>query len=128
MNKSQNSLYPEDWKKAAQKDWLRVRLLLNENDAEGAAYFLQQALEKYLKAFLLERGWNLKKTHELDSLLDEAITFEPKLAPYIDLCERVSGYYFTERYPTLDHIEMTSEDLEEDIEKAQKLIEFLSGN
>ncbi len=56
MSEIQNSLYPDDWKKAARKDWHRIAVLLEDNDADGAAFFLQQSIEKYLKAFLLERG------------------------------------------------------------------------
>jgi len=57
--------YPEDWRKIAEKDWHRMEVLLEDGDPEGAAFFLQQSLEKYLKAFLLERGWKLRKIHEL---------------------------------------------------------------
>jgi hypothetical protein len=39
--------------------------MLADGDGEGAALFLQQALEKYLKAFLLQHGWKLKKIHTL---------------------------------------------------------------
>jgi HEPN domain-containing protein len=46
----QDSLYPPDWREAARRDWNRVSALLGLNDAEAAALFLQQALEKYLKA------------------------------------------------------------------------------
>ncbi|HEO65531.1 MAG TPA: hypothetical protein ENI73_06635, partial [Spirochaetes bacterium] len=37
-----NSLYPEDWKEKARKDWRRITVLLMDNDVEGAAFFLQQ--------------------------------------------------------------------------------------
>ncbi len=57
MKKHQNSKYPEEWRKIAQRDWDRMQLMLNDEDEEGAAYFLQQSLEKNLKAFLLEQGW-----------------------------------------------------------------------
>jgi HEPN domain-containing protein len=34
---------------------------LDEDDHQDAAVHLQQALEKYLKAFLLANGWKLEK-------------------------------------------------------------------
>jgi len=43
-------------------------------------FFLQQSLEKYLKAFLVKRNWNLRKIHELDALLDEASKYQQELA------------------------------------------------
>lgn len=76
---------------------------------------------------MLVRGWSLKKIHELDALLDEAIEHEPELASFKELCERVSGYYFSERYPTLDHTELTCEEVKNDLEEAQKLVDILSS-
>jgi len=125
MTETQNSLYPGEWKKTARKDWHRVSVLLNDNDPEGAAFFLQQTLEKYLKAFLLERGWKLRKIHDLDTLLDEAIQFDAGLEKFRELCERVTGYYYTERYPGLIPTELTSNDIESDKTAAQAFIQSL---
>lgn len=99
MTEIQDSLYPEDWKKTARKDWKRIKILLEENDADGAAFFLQQSVEKYLKAFLLEKGWKLRKIHDLSVLLDDAVNFNQKLETFRNFCEKIKNYYFTERYP-----------------------------
>ncbi len=56
-----DSICPADWIKIARKDWRRMKIMLEEGDIEAASYFLQQSLEKYIKAFLLQRGWKLKK-------------------------------------------------------------------
>ncbi|MCJ7577202.1 MAG: HEPN domain-containing protein [candidate division Zixibacteria bacterium] len=127
MKKPENSLYPPDWLKVAKKDWHRMKIMLDEEDAEAAGYFLQQSLEKYLKAFLLEKGWKLQKIHELDALLDEAVKHNEDLESYRDLCERVSGYYFTDRYPALVDTGLTCEDIEKDVEKAKRFIKTLAG-
>lgn len=50
-----------------------MKIMLEDEDAGGAGYFLQQSLEKYLKAFLLQKGWSLKKIHTLYTLLDDAV-------------------------------------------------------
>jgi HEPN domain-containing protein len=127
MKPTEDSLYPPDWLKVAKKDWHRMKIMLDEEDAEAAGYFLQQSLEKYLKAFLLEKGWKLRKIHELDALLDEAVKHNEDLESYRDLCERVSGYYFTDRYPVLVDTGLTCEDIEKDVEKAKRFIKALSG-
>jgi HEPN domain-containing protein len=62
--------------------------MLADGDAEGAGLFLQQALEKFLKAYLLGKGWRLKKVHTLQSLLDEAAVHNGGLLPFRGLCER----------------------------------------
>ncbi len=42
----EESLYPLDWFRIAEKDLRRAEHLLNIEDAEAAGFFLQQALEK----------------------------------------------------------------------------------
>lgn len=92
MSGKEESLYADDWLKVARRDWHRIHVLLNDGDADGAGFFLQQTLEKYLKAFLLSHGWSLRKVHTLQSLLDEAVAFAPDAVSLRPLCERVSGF------------------------------------
>jgi HEPN domain-containing protein len=107
----QESLYPADWRAVARQDWHRIYVMLADGDADGAGLFLQQALEKFLKAYLLARGWKLKKVHTLQSLLDEATTHDGALLPFRDLCERVSTFYIAERYPSLGDVGLELEDV-----------------
>jgi len=58
-----DSLYPPDWLAIAEKDLVRAEWSLRENDPEIAGFFLQQSVEKFLKAFLLSNGWNLRRIH-----------------------------------------------------------------
>ena len=59
------SLLSEDWFDKAAQDMRRVEILLAADDVEGAGFHLQQAAEKYLKGYLLGKGWALKRTHDL---------------------------------------------------------------
>jgi HEPN domain-containing protein len=56
-------------------------------------------MEKYLKGFLLARGWPLEKTHDLTVLLDEAVKHDAKFARFEDLAQTLSQRYVEERYP-----------------------------
>lgn len=125
MKEIENSHLREDWIKIAKKDWDRVERMLEDDDLEGAGFFLQQSLEKYLKAFLVTKGWKLKKIHNLYTLLDEAIKYNSNLEVFRLLCERVSGYYFTERYPPLSEEGLTREDIEKDLKQSKRFIEIL---
>lgn len=89
----------DEWRAIAKRDWHRLELLRSSGDSVAAGFYLQQAIEKFLKAYLVQRGWPLRKTHELDRLLDAAHGFDVRLAAFRPLCERVSGYYLVERYP-----------------------------
>jgi HEPN domain-containing protein len=118
MKEPKNSLYSPDWLQYARKDWRRILAMLKDDDIEGAAFFIQQALEKYLKAFLLQHGWPLRKIHDLDALLDDAIQYNSSLESYRALCKRVSGYYLIERYPAPTALELKRIDIEKDIKDA----------
>ena len=96
--------------------------MLADGDADGAGFFLQQALEKYLKAFLIQRGWKLKKVHTLQSLLDEASAFAPDVASLRPVCERVSGFYIGERYPSIGAEGLQLEDINHELPEARLLI------
>lgn len=121
----QDSLYPDDWRRVARQDWHRIHVMLADGDPEGAALFLQQSVEKYLKAFLLQHGWKLKKIHTLQSLLDEASQHNHALEPYRPLCERVSGFYITERYPSLGDTGLELQDIHQELPQARHLIRQL---
>ena len=93
------SLYPDDWFRIAAQDLERAAKRLAEGDNEDAAFRLQQAVEKYLKGFLLTRGWVLKRTHDVSALLTEAVRYDRRLERFRALCRQVAGYYIIERYP-----------------------------
>ncbi len=127
MREHEDSPLPEDWVRIARKDWASMELHLSADDAEAAGYFLQQSLEKYLKSFLLQHGWQLRKIHALHDLLSDAVAHNVKLEDFRKLCERVSGYYFIQRYPLLIPSDLTCNDIQKDAKEAKKLIEALFG-
>jgi len=91
--------YPREWLRLAERDLSRVSRCLRDHDTGAAGFFLQQALEKFLKAFLLARGWKLRRIHDLEALLDDALAHDPSLERFRPLCQEVTGYYLAERYP-----------------------------
>ncbi len=99
MTSQAESAYPQDWFRIAAADLGRVKRRLAEGDVEDAAFHLQQAIEKGLKGYLLLRGWTLRRIHDVDALLTDAIRYDAGLARYRSLCQQVAGYYMIERYP-----------------------------
>jgi HEPN domain-containing protein len=103
------SFYPEDWLRIAEKDLGRVEKLLGLDDPEAAGFFLQQAVEKFLKALLLSSGWKLQRVHDLEVLLNAAITYDASFGTFREVCQKVSGFYFVERYPFVVETGITAE-------------------
>ena len=66
MSSDSGASVADEWLQIARKDWRRAERNLKDRDSEAGGFFLQQSLEKYLKAFLIKRNWNLRKIHELE--------------------------------------------------------------
>jgi len=122
---SKESLYPRDWFRIAGKDLKRTEHLLSVDDPEGAGYHLQQSLEKYFKGFLLSKGWKLKRIHDLEVLLNDALKFEVTLEQFRSLCQRITDYYVLDRYPLLSTATLTKKEVQLSVGEAQKLIQRL---
>ncbi len=120
-----NSLYPQDWFRIAARDIKRAEHLLSVDDPEGAGYHLQQAVEKYLKGFLLSKGWRLKRIHDLEVLLNDALKYEITLEPFRSLCQKISGYYILDRYPLPFAITLTKKEVRVSMNETEKLIQSL---
>lgn len=111
-----------EWIQIAEKDWRRIQVQLDADDPEFAGFCLQQAVEKFLKAYLLAQGWELRKIHNLDALLTDAVTYDPSLERFRAPCQTVSAFYFTERYPDFPGVELTRQDVETHAEQMSELI------
>ncbi len=93
------SRLPQDWFDKADKDLRRVDALLAIDDVEGAGFHLQQAAEKYLKGYLLGQGCELKRTHDLEDLLNAAVSYDEKFEAFRDACRFTTEFYVEQRYP-----------------------------
>jgi len=121
------SLYPRDWFRIAEKDFKRAEQLLKLDDAEGAGYNLQQAVEKYPKGFLLSKGWKLKRVHDLEVLLNDALQYEPTLEEFRGVCQKITDYFLLDRYPLPISITLTIRRVENSKDQAQQLIAKLQA-
>jgi len=54
----------------------------------------------------------------LEALLQDAITYDPTLEEFRTLCQKITGFYFIERYPLIVESGLT----EEDVSNAQQQI------
>jgi formylglycine-generating enzyme required for sulfatase activity len=121
----QESKLPNDWYGKAGQDLRRVEILLAADDTAGAGFHLQQAAEKYLKGYLLGKGWPLKRTHDLEVLLNEAITHDNRFQKYLDVCITVREFYVEERYPFIDSPSPARAELEAALDAIQRMVTLI---
>lgn len=122
------SIYPHDWLSIAEKDFNRIQTMLNADDAEAAGFYLQQAVEKFLKAFLLSKNWRLQRIHDLEPLLNAALPFDPSFEAYRETVQLITGFYFVERYPLVLETGITEEDVQNALERVRPMVEAIRRN
>ncbi len=119
-----------EWVKLAEEDFELAKHLIEEAWFFRAALsHLQQAVEKYTKAFLISKRWELRKIHDLEVLFDEASKFDMVFKEYLDFGRELTAYYTESRYPPVLENEISKKDAErllkisnEFIDKIKKLI------
>lgn len=63
-------------------------------------FLCQSAAEKFLKGFLISRGWTLEKTHDLVQLLGWCADYDIELAGMIAEGSLLNEYIVAGRYPS----------------------------
>ena len=112
-----------EWFERGDHDIESAQLLFEEKGhTDVIAYHIQQAIEKYLKGYLVYHGKKYPRIHELDSLLHLISKFDKSFDDFIELCEKVSRYYIEERYPPGPLSVYTHEEIGQDLEGAKNLI------
>jgi HEPN domain-containing protein len=118
-----------EWFQRGDHDLETAQLLYEEQGyTDIIAFHTQQAIEKYLKGYLILKGQRPPRVHELDTLLNLVSRIEPDLyTPYIDLCEKATRYYIEERYPPGPPAEYSREEIKVDLELAWQLVKIIKG-
>ena len=89
----------EDWLVFAERDIATAELIVEEEHLTGiAAFHCQQAIEKCFKAFLINNGYPLEKTHDLLKLYAQ-IRKQVELELDEDVLAIIGRVYLKSRYP-----------------------------
>ena len=113
-----------EWFRMAERDLGAAKVLLGDRDEflVPAGIFLQQAVEKYLKGYLLSKGWKLVRTHDLNELLASLVEYESGFAAYAHVCSQVTRLYFENRYSLSTGDSVSRADLEGHVTESEALI------
>jgi HEPN domain-containing protein len=110
----ENLLYAKDGMKAEYSPYHTICFLCH-----GSA-------EKYIKAYLITQGWELKKIHDLDELLDDAAEYDEDFIELFPFAEILDEYITEGRYPgDLPFESIGEDDAKEAIEAAEKIEQFV---
>jgi HEPN domain-containing protein len=116
----------KNWIVKAQHDLLAAQKLSSDPEiySDIAIYHCQQSAEKAIKGFLILHNQSFPKTHDLRLLVQLAIVINPSFEDYQEAAELLTPYATEFRYPS-DVMQATTEELQEAIEKASGIFNFI---
>lgn len=97
----QTETYIRNWLIKANEDIAVVKQLSSEHAefyTTAISFHSQQAVEKFLKAYLIYKEVEFPRTHDVDFLLSECLKIETSEFNTIDL-KNLNDYAVTVRYP-----------------------------
>jgi HEPN domain-containing protein len=118
------------WLTKARNDLKTARILSDAPDGplDTAIYHCQQAGEKAVKAFLISRDVPFPKTHEIGTLVEQALTQDSRFESLLDSAELLSPYAWQFRYPgEATPSDPTRVEFDEALQHAQAIYDFVEG-
>ncbi|MEA1936546.1 MAG: HEPN domain-containing protein [Patescibacteria group bacterium] len=90
-------------------------------------FLFQQAIEKYLKGYLVANNVKVEKVHDLGYLCKQCSFINGNFIKFYNDCKIVSQYYIPSRYPA-HWPEHTRKQAEKSYKTAKKIIKFVKKN
>lgn len=112
-----------EWFQMAKKD-IRSAIILFEHGADNEiiCFHCQQAIEKYLKGYLIFARGELQEGHSLIKLCKKAMIHENTFGDFLKDLAFVNTYYIETRYPAVDPLEVSNNDTEECLRITDKIV------
>ncbi len=85
------------------------------------AFIYNKRWKKHLKGYLLYNGWKLRRIHNLETLLNSALIYDPHLEQFRSACQKITQYYVEERYPFLEGADLSCEEIRASLQEYQVL-------
>lgn len=110
----------------AEHDIQAIDILLEALDAptDVICFHCQQAVEKYLKAYLADQNIDYPKTHDLKNLLDRCIALDSNFAQILEIVD-LTTYAVTTRYE--EAVGLTREEAEEMVDLMERSVGFIKA-
>lgn len=99
-------------------------ILCHEGVTYAGVELLQEAIERYLKGYLVSKGWSLERTHDLRKLIEEASRNNPDFKQFTDFADSLTEQFWAQHYPGED-LEDVGGDYDELRERADKLVSLI---
>ena len=119
---------PGEWMKFANEN-LQVakhEIEREEPTCHTICFLCRESAEKLMKAYLISKGWELKKTHDIVELLEYCSDYDKEFDLLVEDSTILNDYIADGRYPGDIAFEAIGlKQANEAIEKAEKIKEFV---
>jgi hypothetical protein len=116
---------PSDWLLLAEERLTAADTLFHAlGGTLSCIELLQESIERYLKGYLISKGWELRKIHSLSTLLDHAVHYDAEFKSHSDLCENLTAQFWAQHYPG-DDLSEVGEDYPQLRSQAADLIRLI---
>ena len=103
LRKPTSDKNPADWFAFASERIHGADVLSQHEGVTGTGIeALQEGVERYLKGYLVAKGWALVKTHDLALLIKEAKRFDTAFKTFESMAEELTEDFFAQHYPGED--------------------------
>jgi HEPN domain-containing protein len=123
MNTVNHDQWIKSWIRKAETDLKAAERLYSFPDilADVVCFHCQQSVEKALKGFLISKGKEIGKTHDLVLLIEESLVWEPSFRAYLKEGAVLNNYAVEARYPGPGDT-YNEEDARKALESARKIV------
>lgn len=120
-----NSRILFEWLRKADDDLSIARLVIKgkRKIVWSSCFHAQQSAEKYLKAYLIAKKAEPKKTHDLVELIQACSKFEASFTFLESICEFLNPFAIQTRYP--DEINLDLHHAKKAIKAAEEIKKFV---
>jgi HEPN domain-containing protein len=113
----------QEWVKKGESDFIAAKTLAPQEGLENQTGFhCQQAIEKWLKAYLIKQGEEIRKIHDLTALVIECEIYDPDFEELESLVEGITDFAVEFRYPGEN---ATPEEVKDALDKTGKVRDFI---
>lgn len=88
-----------NWLYFSDEDSLSSNIMMREKIYNKVCFLSQQTIEKCLKAYLLNRGKEIKRTHKIVDIISECSAIDKGFSQFEDDAVEIDRYYIPTRYP-----------------------------